>query len=136
MQWAELFCRDSNKTVGQLVSSLKEAGERRGFMIHNEDKMQMAKTFGSHGVQVADGFDLHMIQFCKPQKAANSLQKNPERAALMPKFVMVFSQDGVTKIRFLRYNRPMLEALVDDEEFSSSVAATYSEIATVIEEAI
>ena len=89
--WAQLYRGESAKPVWQFVADLKEAGLRSGFLIHNEDKMEMSHTFGSHGVQVGEGFDLHMIQICKPEKAAGSLQKNPERAALMPKFVTVFN---------------------------------------------
>jgi len=69
--------------------------------------MEMANNFGKHGVQVGAEFDLHMIQICKPEKAASSLSQNPERAALMPKFITTFTQ-----IRMLRYGRTMIEALV------------------------
>ena len=134
--WAQLYRGESDKPVWQFVADLKEAGLRSGFLIHNEDKMEMAHTFGSHGVQVGEGFDLHMIQICKPEKAAGSLQKNPERAALMPKFVTVFTADGKTQIRFLRYNRAMLETLIQDAEFAVSVGATYDEIERAISEAL
>lgn len=134
--WATLYRNASSKPVWQFVADLKEAGLRQGLLIHNEDKMEMAHTFGSHGVQVAEGFDLHMIQVCKPQKAAGSLQKNPERAALMPKFVTVFSAGGKTQVRFLRYTPPMIEALVQDAEFAVSVCATYDEIERAIQESL
>lgn len=130
--WAELFRAETAKPVWQFVADLKEAGGSRGFLIHNEDKMEMANTFGSHGVQVAEGFDLHMIQVCKPEKAAGSLQKNPERAALMPKFITVFTANGQTQVRFLRYNRDMIVALVQDAEFATSVGSTYDEIEQII----
>ena len=129
---SRLYRAESQKSVSQFITDLKKAGKQFGFMIHNEDKMEMAHTFGSHGVTVAEGFDLHMIQICKPEKAAGSLQKNPERAALMPKFVTVFSAHGKTQVRFLRYLAPMLEALIGDPEFASSVGATYDEIEQAI----
>lgn len=130
--WAELFRAETLKPVWQFVADLKEAGVQRGFLIHNEDKMEMANTFGSHGVKVAEGFDLHMIQVCKPEKAAGSLQKNHERAALMPKFITVFTANGKTQVRFLRYNRDMIVALVQDAEFATSVGSTYDEIEQII----
>lgn len=130
--WAQLYRGETAKPVWQFVADLKEAGLRSGFLIHNEDKMEMAHTFGSHGVQVAEGFDLHMIQVCKPEKAAGSLQKNPERAALMPKFVTVFSAEGRTQVRFLRFNRQMIEELVQDDEFAVSVGSSYDEIEQII----
>ncbi len=130
--WAELYRGESAKPVWQFVADLKETGLRSGLLIHNEDHMEMAHTFGSHGVQVAEGFDLHMIQICKPEKAAVSLQKNPERAALMPKFITVFSSEGRTQVRFLRYNSQMIEELVQDAEFAVSVGSTYNEIEQAI----
>lgn len=130
--WAQLYRGETAKPVWQFVADLKEAGLRSGFLIHNEDKMEMAYTFGSHGVQVGEGFDLHMIQVCKPEKAAGSLQKNPERAALMPKFVTVFSAEGRTQVRFLRFNRQMIEELVQDDEFAVSVGSSYDEIEQII----
>jgi len=133
---AQLYRAETGKAVWQFVADLKEAGQNYGLLIHNEDHMEMANTFGSHGVQVADGFDLHMIQVCKPGKAAASLQKNPERAALMPKFITVFSSAGRTQVRFLRLGREMIEDLVQDAEFATSVGATYDEIERVIQESL
>jgi uncharacterized protein (DUF302 family) len=98
--------------------------------------MEMAHTFGTHGVEVAQGFDLHMIQICKPEKAAASLQENPERAALMPKFIMTFSRDGRTQVRLLCYNRPMIEAMVGDGAFADSLAESYQTIMAMIDEAL
>jgi uncharacterized protein (DUF302 family) len=97
--------------------------------------MDMAHTFGRHGVEVAKGFDLHMIQVCRPQKAGKSLAKNPERAVLMPKFVVVFSDNGKTQIRFLKYSRELVATLVDDAEFPDSLSESFDDIVAVIEEA-
>lgn len=130
--WAHLFRAETDKSVAHFVADLKQAGHERGFLIHNEDKMEMANTFGAHGAEVAEGFDLHMIQICNPIKAADSLQKNPERAALMPKFITVFSGNGKTQVRFLRYLPAMIETLVDDREFASSVGSSYDAIEQMI----
>jgi uncharacterized protein (DUF302 family) len=97
--------------------------------------MDMAHTFGRHGVEVAEGFDLHMVQVCKPQKAGKSLAKNPERAVLMPKFIVVFSDNGKTQIRFLKFSREMVASLVDDAEFPGSLAGSFDDIVAMIEEA-
>lgn len=134
--WASLFRAETEKSVADFVAALKERGDRLGFLIHNEDKMEMAHTFGKHGAEVAEGFDLHMIQICNPEKAAGSLQKNPERAALMPKFVTVFSQGGKTQVRFMRFNRSMIEGLVVDDEFAASVGGSYDAIERMITEAL
>ena len=81
----------------------------------------------SAGVAMAAGFDLHMIQVCKPQKAAKSLGVNPERAVLMPKFIVVFSRDGQTQVRFLRYSRELVASLIDDGDFPDSLAESCRE---------
>lgn len=96
----------------------------------------MAQTFAKHGAEVVDNFDLHMIQICKPQKAAKSLSKNLERSVLMPKFVMTFSSEDMTQVRFMYYSRETVSRLVDDEEFPESVTASYAEIISLIEEAL
>lgn len=132
---AEIFRAESRKSVDDFVASLATAASRRGFFIHNESKMDMARTFGQHGFTVAADFDLHMIQVCKPEKASNSLSRNPERAVLMPKFIVVFSREGRTCIRFLRYSRQMVAALIDDKEFPESLTRSFDEIAAMIQEA-
>lgn len=136
MQWAEFYKKETDKPLVQFVADLKSAAGSKGFSIHNESGMDMAHTFGAHGVEVAQGFDLHMIQICKPEKAAASLQTNPERSALMPKFVMTFTRDGKTQVRFLIYNRPMIEALVGEPAFADSLAESYAAIKAMIEAAL
>jgi uncharacterized protein (DUF302 family) len=132
---AEIFRAESSKSVDDFVTSLATAASRRGFFIHNESKMDMARTFGQHGFTVASDFDLHMIQICKPEKASGSLSRNPERAVLMPKFIVVFSREGRTCIRFLRYSRQMVAALIDDKEFPESLTQSFDEITAMIQEA-
>ena len=128
-----LYRSETVKSVDQFVDDLAETAEARGFLIHNEDNMEMAYTFGRHGVEVAEGFDLHMIQVCKPEKAAKSLSKNPERAVLMPKFIMVFSGEGKTQIRFLHCSAETVAVLVDDVEFPCSLIESFEQIIALIE---
>ncbi|BCB96737.1 DUF302 domain-containing protein [Dissulfurispira thermophila] len=135
MQYANLYKAETLKSINRFVKDLGTAAKKRGFIIHNEDKMEMAHSFGKHGVKVAEGFDLHMIQICKPEKAAKSLSKNLERAILMPKFVMTFTKDGKTQIRFLSYGKDLIKILVDDPEFPDSLEETYKNIIAMIEEA-
>jgi uncharacterized protein (DUF302 family) len=133
---AEIFRAESSKPLDDFIASLATTASRRGFFIHNESKMDMARTFGQHGFTMAADFDLHMIQICKPEKAANSLSRNPERAVLMPKFVVVFSRDGRTFIRFLRYTQLMVAELIDDDDFPESLAKSFDEIIAMIHEAV
>jgi uncharacterized protein (DUF302 family) len=129
-----LYRTESEKSTGRFVRDLFRVVEKNGFVIHNETTMDMAHSFGKHGAEVAAGFDLHMIQVCKPEKAAKSLSMNPERAVLMPKFIMAFSRNGRTQIRFLRYSRDNIRNIVDDDDFPASLAETYAKIVSMIEE--
>ena len=131
-----LYRNRTKKSPGQFSKDLGWVVNRHGFLIHNENTMEMAQTFGRHGAEVAESFDLHMIQICKPDKAAASLQANPDRAILMPKHVMAFTQNNETQIRFFHFSQENIRAMVDDAAFPASLAATYDKIIAMIEEAI
>ena len=135
MRRDNLYATETGKSNSQFVKDLGTVVKKYGFVVHNEEKMEMAHSFGTHGAEVAEGFDLHMIQVCKPEKAAMSLGANPERAILMPKFIMTFTGNGKTQIRFLRYDEADIRAVVDDTLFPSSLAETYQKIIEMIEEA-
>ena len=135
MQHDNLFVTETTKNNAQFVNDLGEAAKKYGFIIHNEDKMEMAHAFGNHGIEVAESFDLHMIQLCKPEKAAKSLSANPERAILMPKFIMTFTKNNKTQIRFLRFSEENIKNVVNDDIFPGSLAETYKAIENIIEEA-
>lgn len=132
---AGIYRAESRKPVAEFIADFASSAARRGFFLHNESKMNLAHSFGQHGVRLAEGFDLHMIQVCKPQKAGKSLSINPERAVLMPKFVIIFSRDDQTQIRFLRYSRELVAELVDDAEFPDSLTESFRDVVAMIEEA-
>jgi uncharacterized protein (DUF302 family) len=131
----KIYRSETAKTIDRFVSDLGSIAKAKGFLIHNEDKMEMAHVFGDHGVEVAGDFDLHMIQICKPERAAKSLGRNPERSVLMPKFIMTFSRNGTTQIRFAHYRQETIRVLVDDDEFPASLAESFTQIIALIEEA-
>lgn len=135
MKKNQVLASQTGKSVGDFVKSLGAVLRQNGFIINNESTMDMARAFQAHGAGVAPGFDLHMIQICKPDKAAKSLSANPERAILMPKFVMVFSREGTTQIRFLSYSEEDIRGVVEDEVFPGSLAETYARIRSMIDEA-
>lgn len=133
----ELYIAESSKDVRQFVADFVEIVKKNDFVVNNFDSMDMKKTFREHGGTVPDDFDLHMMQLCKPTKADKSLTMNPERSILMPKFVMVFSKDGKTQIRYLSYSAADISALVlDDPAFPESLAQTFAKIRSMIDEAI
>lgn len=130
-----LYAAETMKSNSEFVKDLGKVVAKNGFVIHNEEKMEMAHSFGRHGIDVAEGFDLHMIQICKPEKAAKSLAANPDRAVLMPKFIMTYTRNGKTQIRFLRYSAEDILVVVDDEQLPGFLAETYRKIVSMIEEA-
>ncbi len=137
MALATVLQHESDKSVAAFVASLQNAAAETGFIVNNPGSMDMAGAFAGHGVTVDPGFDLHMIQICKPDKAAHSLCRNPERAVLMPKFVMAFSRNGATCVRLLYFSPEAVAPLVeDDPEFSASLAESYRAIQGLIEEAL
>ncbi len=132
----DLYCVESEKSVAQFVADFAEIVEKNAFVVNNSETMDMKKTFREHGGTVPDEFDLHMIQVCKPTKADGSLTMNPERSIFMPKFVMVFSKDGKTQVRYLSFAAADIEAFVlDDPKFSESVGQTFIKIRSMIDEA-
>ncbi len=136
MALVSVLQKESDKSVEAFVASLQNAAAESGFIVNNPGSMDMAGTFADHGIAVEAGFDLYMIQICKPDKAARSLARNPERAVLMPKFVMAFSKGGKTQVRFLSYSREMIEWVVDDPEFAGSLEQSYQAIAGMIRSAL
>ncbi|MFW5819610.1 MAG: DUF302 domain-containing protein [Desulfovermiculus sp.] len=135
MQSTTLYTAETGKSLDDFLRDLSQAGKERGFLIHNEDKMEMSHTFGRHGIEVAEDFDLHMIQICNPEKAAGSLSNNPERAALMPKFITTFSKNGTLQIRMLIYGQDLIQDLIGDADFAQSVQGSYQAIIDIIEQA-
>jgi uncharacterized protein (DUF302 family) len=131
-----LYAAESQKSVSQFVEDFARIVKANDFVINNTATMNMKETFRAHGGAVADDFDLHMIQVCKPTKADRSLSSNPERAILMPKFVHVFSKDKKTQIRYLSYSRDQICALVpNDSQFPESLEESFSKIRSMIDQA-
>jgi hypothetical protein len=55
----------------------------------------------------------------------------------MPKFVMAFSRDGATEVRFLYYSKELIALLIPgDAVFPESLEQTYGAIRAMIEEAL
>ncbi len=131
-----VYRAESEKRIEQFVADFTQLVTEKGFTIHNDGKMAMKDIFTAHGQEVVEGFDLHMIQLCKPEKAAKSLSTNPERSVLMPKFIMAFTQNGKTQVRMLRYGRELIAELVDDAEFPGSLEETFDNLIKFIDAAV
>lgn len=131
-----LYSVETTKSPAEFARDFGTVVNKYGFIVHNETHMDMAHLFGEHGAEVAEDFDMHMIQICKPEKSAKSLQANAERAILLPKFVVVFSKNDTTQIRFFYFSEENIRAMVDDDVFPGSLAQTYKKIISMIDETI
>ncbi len=132
MDQTRIFAAESAKPLPRFVEDFAGEAQRRGFVLHNRATMDMGQTLASHGEAVGTDFDLHLIQLCKPSKAARSLQANPERAVLMPKFVAAFSRGGKTQVRLLTYGADLVGELLDDPAFPGSLAESFEQIRETI----
>ncbi len=135
MKETSIYSTQTTKSMQEFLRDLRSAAEEKGFVFHNEEKMNMAQAFRNKGIQVPEDFDLHMIQICKPEKASQSLSSNPERSPLMPKFINAFSKGGTVQIRMLIYGQDLVGQLVDDPDFPESLTASYQAIMDIIEKA-
>jgi len=133
---SRVFRSETSKSIAVFIKDLGKTMALRGFIIHNEDKMEMVHHFGHHGVELAEGFDLNMVQVCSPKKSALSMMENLERAVLLPKFIVVFSKEGRTQIRMLLLGQELVADLVDDEKFPVLDTDEYSNLLLAIKEAL
>ncbi|WP_432822455.1 DUF302 domain-containing protein [Trichloromonas sp.] len=137
MTQAQIYRAATTKPLADYVAALDAAATRRGFSIHNRAHMAMAEMYQAQNLPMPADFDLHMVQVCKPEKSSLSFRANIERAPLMPKFIMVFSKDGATQVRFLAYRKELIAALVPgDAQFPESLVQTYAVIREMIDEAL
>ena len=133
---ADIYRNATDKPIAVFLKDLDAALTGRGFLIHNREKMKVGETFAAHDVPVPEGFDVHMIQVCHPAKAGKSMGANPERAPLIPKFIVAFSRDEATQVRMLRYRESFAAALLDDDAFPASLAQSFESLTEAIEEAL
>ncbi len=137
MNQADIYQTETKKPLADYVAALDAVATRRGFSIHNRSNMAMADAYRANNLPMSSDFDLHMIQVCKPEKSSQSFQANIERAPLMPKFIVVFSKDDATQVRFLSYRKELIASLVPgDAQFPESLAQSYAVIREMIDEAL
>ena len=133
---AGVFRAETNKSIIDFIKDLGKSMAMQGFVIHNEEKTELVHHFGHHGLELAEGFDLNMVQVCSPKKSAQSMMENLERAVLLPKFIVVFSKTGKTQVRMLLLDRELVAELVDDTEFPAMNEAGSNSLITAIKEAL
>lgn len=133
---ADVFHAETDKSIVGFIQDLGKTMAMQGFIIHNDDKMEMVHHFGHHGVELAEGFDLRMVQVCAPKKSAQSLMENLERAVLLPKFIVVFTKNNQTQVRMLRIYQDLVAELVDDVSFPAMHETVCDSLVSAIEEAL
>ena len=133
---AGVFRAETNKSIIDFIKDLGKSMAMQGFVIHNEEKTELVHHFGHHGLELAEGFDLNMVQVCSPKKSAESMTENLERAILLPKFIVVFSKAGRTQVRMLRLGQGIVAELVDDVEFPAINEAALDSLIAAIQEAL
>ena len=133
---AGVFRTETNKSIIDFIKDLGKSMAMQGFIIHNEEKTELVHHFGHHGLELAEGFDLNMVQVCSPKKSAQSMTENLERAVLLPKFIVVFSQSGKTQVRMLLLDQELVAELVDDAEFPVMHEAVSDSLISAIKEAL
>ncbi|MCK5912383.1 MAG: DUF302 domain-containing protein, partial [Desulfuromusa sp.] len=131
-----VFHAETDKSIVDFVKDLGKSMAMHGFVIHNDDKMEMVHHFGHHGAELAEGFDLCMVQICEPKRSAKSMMENLERAVLLPKFIIVFTENNRTQVRMLRLSQELIAELVADAEFPAMQQAISDSLITAIEEAL
>lgn len=132
----QIVAFESNKKVSGLVQDLEVSLNKRGFIIHNKGHESMKDTYDEHNIEMPENFDLQILQLCKPDKSSKMLLGDIERIALMPKFINVFTKDGKTQIRMLRYDSSEVAALMGDEQFGNGMEESFNGIIKIIEEAL
>lgn len=133
---AGVFRAETNKSIIDFIKDLGKSMAMQGFVIHNEEKTELVHHFGHHGLELAEGFDLNMVQVCSPKKSAESMMENLERAVLLPKFIVVFSKAGKTQVRMLLLRRDLVAELFDDVEFPAMHEAASDSLIAAIKEAL
>jgi len=132
----DVFRAQTQKCVTDFITDLRRSMTMSGFIIHNEDKMEMVRHFGYHGVDLSGDFDLNMVQVCAPKRSALSLQTDPERAVFLPRFIVVFIKSNVTQIRMLRLGQDLISELIDDDDFISINESICEDLRSAIEKAL
>lgn len=136
MAIGEIVSYETDKKLTDFIVDLEASLNKRGFIIHNKDHMALMDTYNASNIEMPEGFDLHMLQLCKPEKSSETLKANIERVALLPKFINVFTKNGKTQVRMLRYDQQAASMLLEDEKFGASMNEAFGSIIQFIEEAL
>jgi uncharacterized protein (DUF302 family) len=136
MALGNILSYETEKPIAKFVADLEKSMNKRGFIIHNKNHMALKETYDTHEIDMPEGFDLHMLQLCKPEKSSEMLKKNLERVSFLPKFINVWTGDEKTQVRMLQYDGQEVAHLLNDEKYGNAMAKSFASIAGFIEEAL
>ncbi len=133
-----LYVTSSDKNTEEAVKSIKESARDFGFIVR--DVFDMGEEFRKHGVNIENGFDFYSLMLCNPEKAYQSIVKNPVRGAVLlpPKQIVVYrnKKTGKTNIAYLAFNRQFVKKLLpDDKPFQESLPDSCRKIIKLIKNA-
>jgi len=95
----------------------------------------MAKEFKDHGVKVENNFEYYSIMICNPEKAYQSILKNPIRGAVLlpPKQVVIYPENDKTIIAYATIEKKDVKCMLpDDEAFQKGLEESCNKIKELI----
>jgi uncharacterized protein (DUF302 family) len=128
---------ESNKTIAEVIESLKKNAPDYGFKVRHV--LNLGDEYRANGAEVEDGFQIFQVIVCSFIRSYQAVKKNPERAAVLlpPKQMVLYNEDGKTIINYLPFTGEFIaRALPDDGEFPERLAGACQKIAKLIEASV
>lgn len=145
MESVSVYRNCTKKPLDDFVADLSTEIEKRGFGFYHLEKSDLGDFYRSQGVDWPKDYEHRVLQLCKPENSGKALQVNPERSMLVQKFFFIFSRDGKTEIRFLRYSQQLMADLLghneyeqgfSDDVFAERMAGIFSAMQSSVEAAV
>lgn len=133
MAKAMLFKAKSVKPLHVFLSAVHDKASEFGFRIRHI--FDMGNVFRERGVKVDEAFRVYSIMLCSFEGAYKSMQKNPERAAvlLQPKQVLVHETAQGLELHYLPFPREFIkDVLPQDDAFADGLGQACERIRELI----
>ena len=115
---------ESAKPFEETCRALEQAvAEHRFGVLHVHD---LGKTLAGKGYAL--GFEARVFDVCNPQRAHEVLSANPVLSVALPCAISVFTEDGRTKLAFIRPTAVLGLFGADARQTAEEVEATVGEI--------
>lgn len=124
----------SKKTPEKLIESIKKNAASYNFLIR--EIFDMAKEFKKHGIETNKNFKYYSIMICNPKRAYKSIQKNPDRGAILlpPKQIIIRKNKKGSEVLYSGIDeKEVTKRLPEDEEFQKSLPESCRKIKKLIE---